>query len=354
MDLPFALLQAAVGVALISLSLASAFRTVVLPGAAFDRLSRGIFLTLRWLLKMLSRNQRHYQREAVFSVHAPLALLVLALAWATGIMFGFALLFHATGGVSIDELLALAGSSFTTLGFIRPHEGIHEFLAISAAILGLAIVAMLLSYLPTIYGLYSRREVVVADVSIKSGGQAHGPDLLARLSIGADTHRIDDLWSDWNHWLIALAETHTSEPALCFFRSPRGGRSWLTAATALLDAAILRNVVVDNPGSLRAEMTYDAGVEAFESIAGFFNVAPPDVPYETRLSRVDFDAAVAILETSGVPVVADRDVAWREFARLRARFEPQLLGLCRLLLPPPSSWGADLVEQPSPSHAPKA
>jgi hypothetical protein len=345
--------EVVLGFALIVVSLASAFRTVVLPGAAFDRLSKGIFLGLRLLLRAISRSRR-FDREAVFSVHAPLGLLVMALAWATGIMLGFGLLFHSTGDIRLEHAMVLAGSSFTTLGFEPPGDGIHELLSITAAILGLGIVAMLLSYLPTIYGLYSRREVTVADVSIKSGGQAHGPDLLARLSIGADTHRIDDLWSDWNHWLIALGETHTSEPALCFFRSPRGGRSWLTAATALLDAAILRNVVVDNPGSLRAEMTYDAGVEAFESIAAFFNVAPPDVPRETRLSRVDFDAAVAVLETSGVPVVEDRDAAWREFARLRARFEPQLLGLCRLLLPPPSRWGADLLDQPAPSDAPKA
>jgi hypothetical protein len=349
MDALFAGIEALLGTILVVVSLASAFRTVVLPGAAFDRLSRGIFLGLRTLLRAIARSQHRYDQEAVFSVHAPLGLLVMALAWATGIMLGFGLLFHATAEVSFQDAFVLAGSSFTTLGFMPPDEGIHELLAISAAILGLGIVAMLLSYLPTIYGLYSRREVTVADVSIKSGGRAHGPDLLLRLSRGPDTRRIDDLWADWGHWLIALGETHTSEPSLSFFRSPREQRSWLAAASAVLDASIVRNVVVDRPESLRADMTYRAGVEAMVSIADFFAVGPTaDADLVTRLTRADFDAMVAQLDAAELPVVPDLDRAWETFAPMRAAFEPALLGLCRLLLPPPSRWGADLLARPEP------
>ena len=349
MDLVFSGIEAVAGFLLIVVSLGSAFRTVVLPGAAFDRLSRGTFLGLRQLLRAVARSQRHYDREAIFSVHAPLGLLLMALAWAVGIILGFSLLFHATADMVYNDALVLAGSSFTTLGFVRPDEGVHELLAITAGILGLGIVAMLVSYLPTIYGLYSRREVTVADVSIKSGGRAHGPDLLLRLSRGADTRRIDDLWADWGQWLIALGETQTSEPSLAFFRSPRGQRSWLSASTAVLDAAILRNVVVDTPDSLRADMTYRAGVEALDSIADFFSADPPpeDDGERTRLSRGDFDAVVTRMEEAGMPIVADRDEAWVTFSEMRAAFEPQLLGMCQLLLPPPSAWGTDLLARSS-------
>jgi hypothetical protein len=346
MDALLKLAEATLGLVLVVVALASAFRTVVLPGAAFDRLSRGTFLGMRQLLRAIARAQSHYDREAVFRVHAPAGLLLMALAWALGIIVGFGLLFHATADLSLDDAFALAGSSFTTLGFVRPGEGLPELLSISAAILGLGIVAMLLSYLPTIYGLYSRREVTVADVSIKSGGRAHGPDLLLRLSRGADTRRIDDLWADWTHWLIALGETQTSEPALVFFRSPRGQRSWLAAATAVMDAAILRNVVVDKPDSLRADMAYRAGVEAFVSLAEFFSAEPASEDDDTRLTREDFEAVVAQMDEAGMPCVEERDEAWAAFCRMRAAFEPQMLGLCRLLLPPPSEWGSDLLARP--------
>ncbi|MGD8682393.1 MAG: hypothetical protein PVG27_00465, partial [Chloroflexota bacterium] len=73
-----------------------------------------------------------------------------------------------------------------------------------------------------------------------------------------------------------------------------------------------------------------------------------DADLVTRLTRADFDAMVAQLDAAELPVVPDLDRAWETFAPMRAAFEPALLGLCRLLLPPPSRWGADLLARPEP------
>jgi len=336
------------GVLLIFFSLASAFRTVILPRAAFDPLTRVIFLSFRSFLLWLSGlSARWLDRETALSVHAPLGLMAMALAWAIGIMLGFTLLFAATGTVDLPDAMVLAGSSFTTLGFFGPESRVHEILAVFAAILGLAVVALLISFLPTIYGLFSRREVVVADTSIRSGGVAHGPDLVRYLVRGADTTRLDESWADWGHWLITLGETHTSEPSLNFFRSPRPMRSWLTTATAIVDAAVLRNVLLDAPTSVRADMTYRSGREALVEIAHFFFVRPDGQEnYLTVLTRADFDVGVRELEKDGVPLVEDLDAAWEEFGRQRSAYEPHVLGLARLILPPPAPWCLDLLERP--------
>ena len=234
MDVAIAILESVVGVSLIFFSLTSAFRTVVLPRAAFDPLSRAIFLGFRSLLLWASRQSaRIFDAETVLAVHAPLGLLTLALAWAVGIILGFTLLFDATADLGLERAFVLAGSSFTTLGFLPPTTPIHEVLSILAAILGLGVVALLIGYLPTIYGLFSQREVIVADVAIKSGGLAHGPSLIMNLTRDGLPTRLDELWHDWEHWLIALGETNTSEPSLTFFRSPRASRSWLTSAVAI-------------------------------------------------------------------------------------------------------------------------
>ena len=349
MSVVISIAEITLGTLLIVFSLASAFRTVVLPRASFDPITRGVFLGFRRLLFAIALRSDRIDNESVLSVHAPLGLLATALAWALGIIVGFGLIFHGTSDLSLHDSLVLAGSSFTTLGFVAPSGGLHELLAITAAILGLGVVAMLISYLPTIYGLFSRREVTVADVSIKSGEQTHGPDLMRNLSRGSDTTRIDDLWAEWGHWLIALGETHTSEPSLNFFRSPRGNRSWLLAAPAVLDAAILRNVVIDTPDSVRADMTYRAGVEAIVSIAHFFFVRPRgEDEHYTLLTREDFDAAVDELRRSGASIVADEDHAWERFAQMRSEFEPHLLGICELILPPPAPWETDLLDRPRP------
>lgn len=336
-----------VGLLLIFVSLGSAFRTVVLPRAAFDPLTRGIFLGFRSFLLWLSGlSDRHIDRELVLGLHAPLGLLTLALAWALGIILGFTLLFEATGDIDLGESLALAGSSFTTLGFLTPLTAAHRLLSIIAAVLGLGVVALLISYLPTIYGLFSRREVTVADISIKSGGVAHGPALVRNLLRGSDTARLDEMWLDWGHWFIALGETHTSEPSLNFFRSPRQQRSWLTAAAAVLDAALIRNVVIATPASIRAEMTHRAGVEALVSIAHFFFVRPKgDDEHYTLLTRADFGAMAEELEDAGIPLVADLDDAWEQFSSQRSAYEVHIMGLAQLILPPPSPWCTGLLDR---------
>jgi hypothetical protein len=348
MDLITSAILVVVGVLLIFFSLASVFRTVVLPRAAFDPMTRAIFLGFRSFLLWLSGlSDRFLDREVALSVHAPLGLLTMALAWAVGIMLGFTLLFAATGPDGLQDAFVLAGSSFTTLGFSGPESRLHEVLAVVAAVLGLGVVALLISYLPTIYGLFSRREVVVADISIRSGGVAHGPDLMRHLIRGADTTRLDDMWADWGHWFITLGETHTSEPSLNFFRSPRPRRSWLTAATAILDAAVLRNVVIAAPTSVRAEMTYRSGREALVGIAHFFFVRPDgEDDYFTVLTRADFDVEIRELEKDGIPLVDDLDAAWDAFAKQRSAYEPHVLGLARLILPPPAPWASDLLQRP--------
>jgi len=354
MDVVVAVVQGILGVALVFVSLTSAFRTVVLPRAAFDPLTRAIFLGFRSILLRLSRlSSKHFDREAVLAVHAPLGLLTLALSWALGIMLGFALLFDATGEIAFGRALVLAGSSFTTLGFEAPASGIHEALTIVAAVLGLTVVALLIAYLPTIYGLFSKREVIVADIAIKSGGIAHGPDLVRHLTRDGDPVRLDEMWMDWEHWFIALGETHTSEPSLNFFRSPRADRSWLTAATAVLDAAIIRNVMLDAPFSARADMTYRAGVEAMAGIAHFFFVRPDGSETPGQLvSRKDLELEIDKLEASGCRMVEDRDEAWEAFAILRSAYEHELIGLDQLILPPPAPWSLGLSDDKRPDPGP--
>ncbi|MFV2063485.1 MAG: hypothetical protein ACC726_08220 [Chloroflexota bacterium] len=342
MDIAVAVAQFVLGLALIFVSLTSAFRTVVLPRAAFDPLTRIIFLGFRSMLLWASRlSTRHLSQEDVLAVHAPLGLLTLALTWALGIMLGFALLFDATGEIGFGRALILAGSSFTTLGFESPEQGIHEVLTISAAVLGLGVVALLIAYLPTIYGLFSKREVVVADISIKSGGVAYGPDLVRHLIRDGDPIRLDEMCMHWEHWLIALGETHTAEPSLNFFRSPRSDRSWLTAATAVLDAAIIRNAVVAAPFSARADMAYRAGVEAIVDIGRFFLTGPDGAePTGQLVSRHDLEVEIAKMEAAGCPIVEDRDEAWQTFTSQRSAYEHELRGLHELIQPPAAPWSS--------------
>jgi len=42
-----------------------------------------------------------------------------------------------------------------------------------------------------------------------------------------------------------------------------------------------------------------------------------------------------------VPLVADRDQAWRDFAGWRVNYDAVLVGLCDLVMAPPAPWSSD-------------
>ena len=130
-----------------------------------------------------------------------------------------------------------SGSSLFTLGFDRPPELPAAFAAFVEAAIGLALLALLIAYLPTIYNSFSRREVAVTELAVRAGtpptpaddARARAPDRLphrARPLLGA----VDARGSP------SCRRRTRRSASLAFFRSPNPHRSWITAAGAVLDA----------------------------------------------------------------------------------------------------------------------
>lgn len=337
-----------IGVAVVGSTLASAVRTVVLPRAAISRLTRVVFFGWRAVLLRVSRRAEDYRgQDAILALHAPMGLLTLPLSWATGIIAGFVALYLGTGQIGFGEAWVVSGSSFTTLGFARPEAGIHLALSVIQSLMGLGIIALLISYLPSIYGSFQRREVVVADVALKSGGTVFGPGIIGMLVDNECLERLDEMWDEWERWLIELGESHTSEPSLNFLRSPQHDRSWLTTAAAILDVANLRNSALALPMSANARTTLQAGTETLRHIGTFFAIS--DQSGSLSLSRKEFDRALDDLAERGAPLRDDRNAAWAEFSSKRIRYDTQVIGLCGLVMPPPAPWSAD---RPAAHHTP--
>ena len=69
----------------------------------------------------------------------------------------------------------LSGSSLFTLGFTRP-EGLGSTALIFAeAAIGLFLLALLVTYLPSIDAAYSRREVGITALEVRAGSASLGP-----------------------------------------------------------------------------------------------------------------------------------------------------------------------------------
>src|SRR5690242_13157367 len=103
------------------------------------------------------------------ALYAPLSLLALPVAWLGPVLLGYTAMFWAIGVGPPDEAFMVSGSSLLTLGFATAHEVPTAALAFTEAVLGLILVALLIAYLPTMYGAFSRRETAVTLLAVRAG-----------------------------------------------------------------------------------------------------------------------------------------------------------------------------------------
>jgi hypothetical protein len=258
---------------------------------------------------------------------------------------GYILLFWSLGVRPLREAVVLSGSSIYTLGFSVPPNLPTTVLAFTEAGIGLVLLAMLISYLPSMYQSFSRWEAAVAALDVRADTPPTAAAMLIRVSRIEGWDRLGDLWRDWEGWFVDVTETHTSLPALVFFRSPHWQHSWVTASGAVLDAASLLASTVDRPRSPDAELCIRAGYVALRRIADFFNIehnADPRWPDEPiSIDRREFDQVCKELAEAGVPLKADLDQAWRDFAGWRVNYDRVLLALASLVMAPYAPWSSD-------------
>ncbi len=141
-----------------------------------------------------------------------------------------------------------------------------------------------------------------------------------------------------------IAESHSSLPALVFFRSPKLQHSWVTAAGAILDAASLVNSTVDVAHDPQADLCIRAGYLALREIANSFGVVydPSSKPSDPiSISQAEYEAVCDELARADVPLKADREQAWKDFAGWRVNYDTPLLALAGLTMAPSAPWSSD-------------
>jgi len=143
---------------------------------------------------------------------------------------------------------------------------------------------------------------------------------------------------------LAFSEAFIGLGLLVFLRSPEPNRSWVTAAGAVLDAAAIHLSTIDVPREPQAALLIRAGYLALRPIAEFFGSEVDSDPQPTdpiSIARDEFDALYDRMAAAGVPLVADRDQAWRDFAGWRVNYDAPLLALAGLVAAPYAMWSSD-------------
>lgn len=326
-------------------SVSSAVRTMVVPRPLQSIIARAVFEGTRGVLRLfMGRSPPYEQRDRVMAFFGPVSMLLLPVVWLAVVHMGFTGMYWGLASRSARAAFELSGSSLFTLGSRSAADLPSETLSFVEASMGIGLLALLITYLPSLYGTFNRRELAVGLLEVRADNPPSGPNMIIRY------HRIEWdggltlVWKDWETWFADLEETHSSLPALTFFRSPQPNHSWVTAAGAVLDGAALRASTVDGPREPEADLCIRAGYVALRRLADFFQIPydPDPAPGDPiSVGRDEFDQVCDRMAGAGVPLKANRDRAWLDFAGWRVTYDAPLLGLAALTMAPEAPWSSD-------------
>ena len=313
------------GLAIQIMVLDAAIRTFLLPRIANVRFSRvvargvGVFFN-----KLASEDRDYLSRDRILSMFAPMVLLSYQALWLALSLVAFALGFVAAGEPSFALAFSISGSSIFTLGTTPATGGVFSTLQFAEAGVGLTLLALLIAFIPTLYGAFQRREISVSRLSVRAGIPATPWGILEIAHSVQSYERLDELWREWEQWFIEVGETHSTLLILNYYRSPNPKQTWIGSAATVLDAAALFNSVVDLKPSPSAGLCIRSGWLSLRRLADYFKVEyPKDVKNDIHvaITREEFDIVIARLERGGVPLVADREAAWRDFVGWRVNYD---------------------------------
>ena len=346
MNLLLSALVFATGFSIVVLTLFSAVSTFVLPRAARSWLNRVVFEFVRRIFKIPWRVAKTYrQRDAIAAYYAPIGLMLLVPTWYALIAIGFTFMYWSSGAGDWQTAFRLSGSSLFTLGFANADGFWISMLEFTEAMLGLILVALLISYLPTMYAAFSRREQVVNLLDVRAGNPPSAGEMLLRFHRIHGLDSLGDYWRAWEAWFADIEESHTTLPALVFFRSPRAENSWVTAAGAMLDAASITLSSLNIPYEASAALCIRAGFLCMRRISDYFELshsADPHFPADPiSVTRAEFESTLDRLSDAGLPVSDDREQAWRDFGGWRVNYDAVLLLLCDMVMAPTAPWSSD-------------
>jgi hypothetical protein len=326
---------AVVGGLLVLAAAISVVGTLIVPRPVGSWLTRLVDKAVNGTFRIATAAVKSYRRrDRVFAAEAAVLLLAQLGAWLIVFYLGYALLFWPFVP-DITDALVTAGPGLWGIGGVGSAEVTGagpRIIQDLSALSGIITITLQISYLPTLYGSFSRREAEIALLTARAGVPSWGPELLARTryALGSGLSTIDtlpDLYERWEAWAADVAESHTTYLPLVRFRSPKPRNSWVVSLLAVLDSAALYLALA--PGSVpevQARLCLRSGLICLGEVARTMSldVPPADAPDMTAgvaLTYDEFLEAVQRLKEVDFPLEREPEEAWTEFVGWRVNYE---------------------------------
>lgn len=331
----------AAGIALIGVTWVSVIKSFMVPRETRIRLNKIVSSGIYVLFRLVTiRVDNLARRERLLALSAPVFLLTLLGCWLICLWIGFALLLWPTK-ISFARAMRQSGSSLFTLGFAPPRTPGESVIVFIAAASGLAVLALLIAYLPLIYAAFNRRETLVTTLEALAGAPPWGPELLARQALIDNEAVLPGLYSKWTEWAADISESHINYRTLVYFRSPDPAASWLLSLLAVLDGAALHLSLNPSSAPREARPLLRVGYVALRRLAAAMNLAANNDPAPTdpiELTREEFDDGVRWLREAGWRTERRAEDAWPHFHGWRVNYEAAVYKLAYHLDLPPALW----------------
>jgi hypothetical protein len=347
----------ALGLFLVALTFWDLFETVVVP-----RPTPGWFRIGRYLvrgswraLRTIRDGRQGRSYDTILGLFAPASTVLLLATWLATLIVGYGLMMYALRDQlrpvpqDLGSAVYFAATSLLTIGFgdIVAVGAPARIIIITSAVAGLGAVALVVTFLFSLYGSYQRREVQVVALQAAAGAPPSAVALLESYAHLDLVRRLPDLFVEWEHWAVEVLDSHVAYPLLGFFRSSHDNLSWISALGSVLDAASLVLTTVSGVPRGEAKLFKRVGTHLVEDIYNLgFRTGEP-----TGLDRSAFDAACARLAAAGYSL-EDPEVAWPAFETARATYAARLEAMARYWATPATSWLGDPVALRSPVHRP--
>ena len=333
----------AVGLVLLFSTARSIISTVIMP-----RFSRSLISLVTWRVVEKPffgavRKLRSYDaKDRLLSGLGPVAVLALLITWLCLLFLSYALLFWPlVADGRFGTALYLSGSSIFTLGFVTSSQPGPIALEFIGAASGLIVVALQISYLPTIYTAYNRRETLVTALASRTGVPAWGPEILARHHLSEASSTLPALYAAWEILAADIAESHSSYPWLMAFRSPNSLQHWTVSMLAVLDSSALYISLAPGRVPAEARQCLRMGYLCLRALAKQLGIQVNDDPRPDDPIALTYDSfvrGVEHLRHAGFPLEREASEAWPDFSGWRVNYEAAAYGLANYLVAVPAPW----------------
>lgn len=241
-----AILSVIVGCLLVLAVLADVVNTLVTTTRSSGRYWLTVlFYTRAWrLVRAIGGRMSDEGKERLYGLFAPLSVIGMLAIWVTLQVFGFGLIWWGLDGIdgagSFGDSLYYSGVVYFTLGFgeIVPSDAVPRAGALFEAFSGVLTTALVIGYLPALYGAYSQREQKLLTLDDGTEERMTPTNLVMARCPNADPREMDAFFGEWEAWAAQVMETHTTFRMLTLFRSQHPGQNWITALGVVMDAAL--------------------------------------------------------------------------------------------------------------------